>query len=110
MFVRKKKIHQLSLAEGQVEKILKPDDTTLFISYSQKRAKKDAFNREKGLKRLEKNLKAGRLTKSNINNRGYNKYLRLEGTINIQIDYQKFEDDQKRDGLKGLDARLSSAF
>jgi transposase len=97
----KKQIHQLSLVDGQVEKILKPDDTTLFISYSEKRAKKDAFNREKGLKRLEKNLKAGRLTKSNINNRGYNKYLRLEGTINIQIDYQKFEDDQKWDGLKG---------
>jgi len=57
MFVRKKKIHQLSLAEGQVEKILKPDDTTLFISYSQKRAKKDAFNREKGLKRWKKTSK-----------------------------------------------------
>lgn len=97
----KKQIHQLSLVDGQVEKILKPDDTSLFISYSKKRAKKDTINREKGLKRLEKNLKAGRLTKSNINNRGYNKYLRLEGTINIQIDYQKFEDDQKWDGLKG---------
>jgi transposase len=97
----KKKIHQLCLSDGQVEKILKPDDTTLFVSYSQKRAKKDAFNREKGLKRLEKNLKAGRLTKSNINNRGYNKYLSLEGKINIQIDYQKFEDDKMWDGLKG---------
>jgi transposase len=97
----KKQIHQLSLSDGQVKKILRPDNTTLFVSYSQKRAKKDAFNREKGLKRLEKNLKAGRLTKSNINNRGYNKYLRLEGTINIEIDYQKFKDDQKWDGLKG---------
>jgi transposase len=97
----KKQIHQLSLSDGQVKKILRPDNTNLIVSYSQKRAKKDTFNREKGLKRLEKNLKAGRLTKSNINNRGYNKYLRLEGTINIEIDYQKFEDDQKWDGLKG---------
>ncbi len=97
----KKQIHQRSLSDGQVKKILRPDNTTLFVSYSEKRAKKDAFNREKGLKRMEKNLKAGRLTKSNINNRGYNKYLRLEGTINIEIDYQKFEDDQKWDGLKG---------
>lgn len=97
----KKQIHQLSLTDGQIKKLLRPDNTTLFVSYSQKRAKKDAYNREKGLKRLEKNLKAGRLTKSNINNRGYNKYLRLEGTINIEIDYQKFEDDQKWDGLKG---------
>lgn len=97
----KKQIQRFSLANGQVEKIIKQDNTTLFISYSQQRAKKDAFNREKGLKRLEKSLKAGRLTKSNINNRGYNKYLRLEGEVKIKIDYQKFENDQKWDGLKG---------
>jgi transposase len=97
----KKHIQGLDLANGQVEKIIKEDNTTLYISYSQQRAKKDAFNREKGLKRLEKSLKAGRLTKSNINNRGYNKYLKLEGEVKIKIDYQKFENDQKWDGLKG---------
>lgn len=97
----KKQIQQFSLEEGQVEKIIKLDNTILYISYSEKRAKKDAFNREKGLKRLEKNLKTGRLTKSSINNRGYNKYLRLEGNVKIVIDYQKFENDKKWDGLKG---------
>jgi transposase len=97
----KKQILQLKLSDGQVEKIIKEDNTNLFISYSQKRASKDAYNREKGLKRLEKSLKAGRLTKSNINNRGYNKYLKLEGEVKIEIDYQKFENDQKWDGLKG---------
>lgn len=97
----KKQILQLGLSDGQIEKIAKQDTTSLFISYSQKRASKDAYNREKGLKRLEKSLKAGRLTKSNINNRGYNKYLKLEGDVKIQIDYQKFESDRKWDGLKG---------
>ena len=97
----KKQILQLGLSDGQIEKIAKQDTTSLFISYSQKRASKDAYNREKGLKRLEKSLKAGRLTKSNINNRGYNKYLKLEGEVKIQIDYQKFESDQTWDGLKG---------
>jgi transposase len=97
----KKQIKTLDLADGQIERIVKEDNTTLFISYSQQRAKKDSFNREKGLKRLEKSLKAGRLTKSNINNRGYNKYLKLEGEVKIKIDYQKFENDQKWDGLKG---------
>jgi len=97
----KKQILQLSLSDGQIEKIAKKDTTSLFISYSRKRASKDAHNREKGLKRLEKSLKAGRLTKSNINNRGYNKYLKLEGEVKIEIDYQKFESDQKWDGLKG---------
>lgn len=97
----KKQIKALDLTDGQIERIVKEDNTTLFISYSQQRAKKDSFNREKGLKRLEKSLKAGRLTKSNINNRGYNKYLKLEGEVKIQIDYQKFKNDQLWDGLKG---------
>lgn len=97
----KKQILQLILKDGQIEKITKQDDISLFISYSQKRAAKDAYNREKGLKRLERSLRAGRLTKSNINNRGYNKYLKLEGEVKIEIDYQKFESDCKWDGLKG---------
>ena len=97
----KEQILQLNLSDGQIEKIAKEDSTSLFISYSQKRANKDAHNRENGLKRLEKSLKAGRLTKTNINNRGYNKYLKLEGEVKIEIDYQKFENDQQWDGLKG---------
>ena len=38
---------------------------------------------------------------NNFFNRGYNKYLKLEGEINITIDREKFEDDGKWDGLKG---------
>jgi transposase len=97
----KKQIENLNLADGQITKIEKADNTVLFVSYSDKRAKKDAFNRERGLKRLEKSLKAGKLTKSNINNRGYNKYLKLQGELKIEIDYKKFESDSKWDGLKG---------
>lgn len=41
------------------------------------------------------------MTKSNINNRGYNKYLKMEGEIRIQIDYEKFDKDAIWDGLKG---------
>ena len=73
----------------------------LIIHYSDKRAAKDAYNRKRGLKRLEKKIKSGKLTKSNINNRGYNKYLKLEGDITIEIDYDKFEKDKQWDGLKG---------
>lgn len=99
--VIKKQIQKLSLKDGQIVKIDKSDNTTLFVSYSEKRAKKDISNRERGLKRLEKSLKAGRLTKSNINNKGYNKYLKMQGELKIEIDYQKFENDGKWDGIKG---------
>lgn len=97
----KKQISALKLADGHISKIDKPDGKKLYVSYSNKRAKKDISNRERGLRRLEKNLKAGKLTKSNINNRGYNKYLKLHGEISIEIDYNKFELDSTWDGLKG---------
>jgi len=97
----KGQILELNLEDGQVAQLDKPDGTTLFVSYSNKRAKKDLSNRERGLKRLEKSLKSGRLTKSNINNRGYNKYLKLHGKLTIDIDYEKFNKDSGWDGLKG---------
>jgi transposase len=50
---------------------------------------------------LEKQVKSGRLTKSSINNKGYNKYLKLNGDVIIEIDYQKYMNDQVWDGLKG---------
>ena len=95
-----KNILALKLSNGQSSLLLK-GDLKLIITYSDARAKKDRLNREKGLAKLEKQIRTGRLTKSNINNRGYNKYLKLEGNILIQIDHEKFNDDRKWDGLKG---------
>lgn len=97
----KEKILETKLQDGQIKKIKKDENTRIFISYSDKRAKKDARNRERGLKRLEKRIKSGKLTKSNINNRGYNKYLKLEGEVSIEIDYDKYQKDSRWDGLKG---------
>lgn len=79
----------------------KDTGTRLIVNYSQARAAKDRHNREKGLARLEKSLANGRLTKQNINNRGYNKYLVIKGEVEVKIDHAKFEADGKWDGLKG---------
>ena len=57
--------------------------------------------REKGLARLQKKVKSGKLTKQSINNRGYNKYLKLNGTVEVSIDMNKFEADAAWDGIKG---------
>lgn len=97
----KNQILALSLESGMSAAIEKSFGQRLIVSYSETRAKKDAHNRKRGLAKLEKNLKSGKLTKSNINKRGYNKYLRLEGEIKIKIDYEKFAQDSKWDGLKG---------
>ena len=97
----KKKILSLQLKHGESKIISKGDNIRLIISYSESRAKKDMSNREKGLRKLEKQIKSGRLTKANINNRGYNKYLKLEGEVKISIDTTKLVQDSKWDGLKG---------
>src|SRR6056297_201562 len=97
----KKQITQRHYVDGSLYSIRKDENTRLVINYSDKRAKKDAYNRERGLRRLEKRVKSGRLNKTNINNRGYNKYLKLEGDVSIQIDYEKFHKDKIWDGIKG---------
>lgn len=87
--------------DGQSIRINKDEQRRLVVSYSEKRAKKDAHNRQRGLKRLEKNLKYGNLTKANINKKGYNKYLKLIGKVTVKIDYDKYWADKVWDGLKG---------
>jgi transposase len=81
--------------------LLSKDNLNLIVTYSEKRAKKDSYNREKGLKKLEKLLKSKKLTKSSINNRGYNKFLEMDGEISLKIDDDKIKIDEKWDGLKG---------
>lgn len=104
----KEKIIALKLKNGE-SKIIEKGNLELIITYSDARAKKDKYNREKGLRKLEKQIKTGKLTKANINNRGYNKYLKLEGEIDVKIDKEKFIQDAIWDGLKGYitNAKLS---
>jgi transposase len=96
----KKKILALSLENGQSE-IIKKGDLRLIITYSDDRAKKDRYNQDKGIRKLEKQIQRGRLTKASINNRGYNKFLKLEGHINVSLDFEKLKQESRWDGLKG---------
>lgn len=89
-----------TLQDGEIAVLQRDADSRLIVSHTESRARKDASNRLKGLKRLQKRLGSGRLTKSNINNRGYNKYLRMDGDIAISIDMEKFEADGAWDGIK----------
>ena len=85
--------------EGYIE--IEKGTSKLIVQYANKRATKDAHNRKRGYEKLEKKIKAGKLTKEHINNRGYNKYLKMDGIVNIAIDKEKYEEDNKWDGLKG---------
>ena len=76
-------------------------DARLIVSYSQSRAKKDRYNREKGVERLKKAYKSGSVNKENINKRGYNKFLEISDNVKVSINQDKINDDEKWDGLKG---------
>nr|WP_259017219.1 IS1634 family transposase [Emticicia fluvialis] len=97
----KNRILALGLQNGESAFIEKNANVKLLVSYSDARSKKDAHNRKRGLDKLEKQIKSGKLTKTSINNRGYNKYLKLEGSIQISIDKEKYSADSLWDGLKG---------
>jgi transposase len=106
----KDKILSLKLNNGG-SRVIKKGDLRLIVTFSDDRAKKDKYNREKGLRKLEKRVKSGKLTKANINNRGYNKYLTLKGEVQVSIDYKKYQKDARWDGLKGYitNAKLSKS-
>jgi len=80
---------------------LQTNKARLIVSYSEKRAKKDKYNREKGVKRLQKAYKSGTMNKENINKRGYNKFLDISDNVKVSINQQKISEDEKWDGLKG---------
>jgi transposase len=96
----KEQILSLTLPNGE-SAIITKGSLKLIVTYSDDRAKKDRYNREKGLRKLEKQIGRGRLTKASINNRGYNKFLNLQGEVTVAIDQDKVKQDAKWDGLKG---------
>ena len=79
----------------------KKGDSRLIVGYSDNRAKKDKYNREKGIKRLKSSYKSGKITKENINKRGYNKFLEISDNIQVKISPEKINEDEMWDGLKG---------
>ena len=97
----KEKILALKLKNGESTVLGHDEHSKLVISYSDARARKDAATRKRGFEKLERSVASGKLTKQSINNRGYNKYLKLDGKIKITIDHEKYKGDSKWDGLKG---------
>ena len=97
----KEQILSLDMKYGDIVEIEKDGGVRIVLSCTERRAKKDAHNRQRGLARLQKKMASGRLTKQNINNRGYNKYLKMEGEVTISINMEKYEADAAWDGIKG---------
>ena len=59
-----------------------------------------ALYRDKGIQRLRKAYSSGKISKKNVNQRGYNKFLIIENDVLVSINEEKIADDAKWDGLK----------
>ncbi|GHT43266.1 hypothetical protein AGMMS49965_16730 [Bacteroidia bacterium] len=94
-------ILSLEKEDGKFYEYQKTATSRLIVGYSQNRARKDHYNREKGIKRLEKEYKSGSITKDKVNKRGYNKFLEISDDIKASINYDKIREDERWDGLKG---------
>jgi transposase len=91
----------LGKQDGSFYEYQKTATSRLIVGYSENRAKKDRYNRQKGIKRLEKEYKSGLITKDKVNKRGYNKFLEVSDNIKVTINYDKVREDERWDGLKG---------
>ena len=81
-------------------------DLDLIVSYHEKRAEKDAADRQKNIERLQERWKKTRNIQSFIGNRGYKRYLKVEGESRLEIDTEKIEKDAQWDGLHGVITNL----
>lgn len=115
-FVDDGTIHTLQFNKDISYKEKIDDDTTvsksinvnqrLVLSYSHKRAKKDKYNRDKALQRLEEKIKSTKnITKKDLKLSYYAKYLNINDNscdITFNINNQKIVEDEKLDGIKGF--------
>ena len=97
----KDQIASLNLSNGQSTSIELTKNRRMVVTMSDARARKNAADRERGLKRLEKRFRSDKLTKDKLNNRGYNRFLTMSGDATIKIDYEKVAKDERLDGYKG---------
>lgn len=74
----------------------------LITSYSKKRAKKDAYDRQKGIEKIKKKLQKNKNPKEYLSNYGNKKYLKIEGESSIVLDAEKIEAYSRWDGLHGV--------
>ncbi len=74
----------------------------IIVSYSEKRAKKDAYERHKVLEKLKDKLNKQKNPKEYLSNFGYKKYLKINGETTVILDEDKIKAQEKWDGLLGV--------
>ncbi len=74
----------------------------LIVSYSEKRARKDSYDRMKAIEKIQKKISKQKNIKEYLSNHGSKKYLKITGESVIELDLEKIKEDSKWDGLHGV--------
>lgn len=77
------------------------DNRRLIVTYNEKRARKNKKDRDRAIEKMIKKIGKGKNVKK-LANRGYQKYLKIEGDGRLLIDDQKIAEAEKWDGLHGV--------
>lgn len=78
----------------------------LIVHYHSGRAKKDEYDRNKAIEKLQKKLSKSKNPKSLLNNYGYKKYITINGITDIGINVEKIEEAKCWDGLLGISTNI----
>lgn len=97
------------LDEGRKYRVINLESgNTLIVTYSDKKARKDVYDRDRAIKKLLKRLdKRGEISgKTAIGNRGVSRYIELSdgtGDIKYKLNQEKIEKEARFDGLHGVE-------
>jgi len=105
----KKNFIDININGNETYKIgeFKHNGRKIIVSYSSKRARKDAHDRQKNIEKIRKKLEEKKNPKEYISNLGYKKYLSVSKGSKIELNEAKIDEDSKWDGLHGVITKVN---
>lgn len=108
--IKKQILDKESYQQGDqmlLKEIALPGQRRLLVNYTEKRARKDAYDRQKALAKLQKKIKKSKNPESFISNASHRKYLKIENQQSVKIDEEKIRYAEQWDGLHGIITNIS---
>jgi transposase len=78
------------------------NERRLIVTYNEKRARKNRNDRLRVLEKVQKKIGSGKNLKKLVSNRGYQKFIKTEGSGKLTIDEEKISAEEQWDGLHGI--------
>jgi len=90
-----------------IKEIALPGGRRMLVNYTEKRARKDAHDRQKALAKLQKKINKSKNPESFISNSSHRRYLKIENQQAVTIDEEKIKYAEQWDGLHGIITNIS---